>query len=141
MVSGDCEHTSEQPFEERDVQPEGAREARDGAAGADGDAVADEDEMARRGAQSDEELRLEDVLGAGRGVGSELWCAAKWGAELRRAARLGAVDDDDLDVEGGDERRELGEGGDRHPDHRRLLERGELELRVQSRLQRGGVRG
>ena len=70
-----------------------------------------------------------------------MWCAAKWGAELRRAAHLGAVDDDDLDVEGGDERRELGEGGDRHPDHRRLLERGELELRVQSRLQREGVRG
>ena len=56
------------------------------------------------------------------------------GAELRRAAHLGAVDDDDLDVEGGDERRELGEGGDRHPDHRRLLERGELELRVEARL-------
>ena len=55
-------------------------------------------------------------------------------------AHLGAVDDDDLDVEGGDERRELGEGGDRHPDHRRLLERGELELRVQSRLQTEGKR-
>ena len=62
------------------------------------------------------------------------------GAELRRAAHLGAVDDDDLDVEGGDERRELGEGGDRHPDHRRLLERGELELRVEARLQTEGKR-
>ncbi len=76
-----------------------------------------------------------------KGSGGGLWCAAKGVAELRRAAHLGAVDDDDLDVEGGDERRELGEGGDRHPDHRRLLERGELELRVQSRLQREGVRG
>ena len=56
------------------------------------------------------------------------------------AAHLGAVDDDDLDVEGGDERRELGEGGDRHPDHRRLLERGELELRVEARLQTEGKR-
>ena len=62
------------------------------------------------------------------------------GAELRRAAHLGAVDDDDLDVEGGDERRELGEGGDRHPDHRRFLERGELELRVEARLQTEGKR-
>ena len=62
------------------------------------------------------------------------------GAELRRATHLGAVDDDDLDVEGGDERRELGEGGDRHPDHRRLLERGELELRVEARLQTEGAR-
>ena len=77
-----------------------------------------------------------------KGRRSELWCAAKvgGGAAAWRAAHLGAVDDDDLDVEGGDERRELGEGGDRHPDHRRLLERGELELRVQSRLQREGKR-
>ena len=70
---------AEQSFEEGDVQSEGAREARDGAAGADGDAVADEDEVARRGAQCDEQLRLEDVLKCGRGVRSELWCAAKWG--------------------------------------------------------------
>ena len=74
------------------------------------------------------------------GVSCVVRCEVGGGAAAC-AAHLGAVDDDDLDVEGGDERRELGEGGDRHPDHRRLLERGELELRVQARLQREGVRG